>query len=189
VEDPATGETETIYWHDGTYKLFKSNHFHYSGNGRVIIILSNCSFLCEGNEIVLKIAQLLRGRPFDHIRIKNSLSQYISEDIGTHAGIPAAIGEYLRFKADTLNFVVPGEEWIIGTGLRVAEIGDPENAILILEIARSDFPDSWQANEALGKIYMIKGDTLAAIQSLKRTLELNPGNAGAAETLKKLRGK
>ncbi len=189
VEDPATGKKETIYWHDGTLKLFKSNHFHYSGKGRVIIVLSNCSFLCEGNEIVLKISQLLRGRPFDHIRIKDSLSQYVSEDIAMHAGIPAAVGEYLRFKGDTLNFVVPGEDWIIGQGLDVAELGDLENAIFILEMTRSEFPGSWKADEALGKVYVAKGDTLAAIRSLKRTLELNPGNAGAAETLRKLEGK
>jgi CubicO group peptidase (beta-lactamase class C family) len=189
VEDPVTKEKETIYWHDGTDKLFKSNHFHYSGKGRVIIIMSNCGFLCEGNEIVLKIDQLLRGRPYDHIRIKNSLSQYLSEDIAMHAGIPAAIGEYLRFKGDTLNFIVPGADWMIDHALEFAEQGDLENAFLILETTRSEFPGSWQTHEALGKVYVMKGDTLAAIQSFKRSLELNPENAGAAETLKKLEGK
>jgi len=189
VEDPATKEKETVYWHDGTDKLFKSNHFHYSEKGRVIIILSNCSFLGEGNEIVLKISQLLSGRPFDHILIKHSLSQYISEDIAMHAGIPAAVGEYLRFKADTLNFIVPGEDYLIGHGLAFAERGDLDNAILILETTRSEFPGSWQVHEALGKVYAMEGDTPAAIQSFKKSLELNPGNAGAAEAVKKLEGK
>ncbi len=189
VEDPATGEKEIVYWHDGTRKLFKSNHFHYSGKGRAIIILSNCSFLCEGNEMVLKIDQLLRGRPFDHILIKHSLSQYISEDIGTHAGVEAALGEYLRFKNDTLNFIVPDENWFLNISAEVAEAFGLEKAILLLETTRSEFPDSWKVHEALGKAYAQKGDTLAAIRSFNKSLELNPESASAAEALKSLEGK
>ena len=188
VQDPVTKEKETVYWHDGTDKLFKANHFHYAGKGRVIIVLSNCSFLCEGNEIVLKIERLLRGRSFDHILIKHSLSQYFSEDIYMHAGLQAALGEYLRFKDDTLNFTVPEAGYFIHHASNFAEQGDLESAILILETTRSAFPDSWQIHELLGKVYVMKGDIPAAIQSFEKTLELNSGNAGAAEALKKLKG-
>jgi len=189
VEDPMTKEKETVYWHDGTDKLFKANHFHYAGKGRVIIVLSNCSFLCEGNEIVLKIDQLLRGRPFDHILIKHSLSQYFSEDIYTHAGLQAAMSEYLRLRADTLNFTVPSAKYFLRHASNFAEEGDPESAILILKTTRSAFPDSWQTHELLGKVYVMKGDIPAAIQSFRETLELNPGNADAAEALKELERK
>jgi CubicO group peptidase (beta-lactamase class C family) len=189
TEDPVTKEKVTAYWHDGTCKLYKSNHFHYCEKGRVIIVLSNCSFLCEGNEIVLKIDRLLDGRPFEHVNIKHSLSQYVSEDIATHAGIPAACEEFLRLKSDTLNFSIPGEGWLMQHGLDFAEQGDFETAILLLETDRSAFPDSWKVLEALGKVYVTKGDTLAAIQSLNRSLERNPGSADAAEALRRLEGK
>ena len=29
-----------------------------------------------------------------------------------HAGIPAAMDEYLRFKDDTAHFIVPGQDWL-----------------------------------------------------------------------------
>ncbi len=189
VEDPVTKEKETIYWHDGTDKLFKSNHVHYARKGRVIIILSNCSFLGEGNEMVMKIDRILRGRPYDHILIKHSLAQYVSEDIAMHAGIAAAIDEYRRLKADTLNFIVPGEDWIIRQALEVAERGDLDSALLILETARSEFPGSWQASEALGRVYVMRGDKPAAAASFRQSLELNPANAGAAKALEELGGR
>ena len=189
LEDPVTHEKEMLYWHDGTNKLFKSNHFHYSGKDQIIIICSNCSFLIEGNEMVLKIHQLLNNKPYDHILIKHSLSQYISEDVATHAGIPAAIDEYFRFKDDTARFIVPGQDYMIYHGRSAAERGDLDNAILILQAALSVFPESWQAYDALGEVYISKGDKAEAIRCFKKSLELNPGNTNAGQMLKKLEGK
>jgi CubicO group peptidase (beta-lactamase class C family) len=186
VEAPDTKEKQAFYWHDGTYKLFKSNHFHYSGKDQIIIICSNLSFLCEGNEMVLKIHQLLNHKPYEDILIKYSLSQYISEDVAMHAGIPAAIGEYFRLKNDTRHFVVPGRDYMIGHGLRFAELGDYDNAILIFKAVVSEYPESWEAYNGLGEAYLQKGDRPSSIQSFKRALELNPENAVAREKLKEL---
>ena len=186
IEDPDINEKQTLYWHDGTLKLFKSNHFHYSGKEQIIIICSNCSFLCEGNEIVLKIHQILNNKPYEHILIKHSLSQYISEDIATHAGIPATIDEYFRFKNDTTNFIVPDQDWLIWAGQYVAQLGDLDNSILLFQAAIVSFPDSWQAYDALGETYIKKEDAQQAIQCFKKSLELNPRNTHAQEMLKKL---
>jgi len=190
IEDPDTKEKEALYWHDGTQKLFKSNHFHYSGKDQIIIICSNCSFLCEGNEMVLKIHQLLNNKPYDHILIKHSLSQYISEDVAMHAGIPAVIDEYWRFKDDTANFIVPDQDWLIWAGRYVSEEWkDPDNAILLFQTTIKSFPDSWKAYDALGETYIKKGDKQEAIQSFKKSVELNPQNTNAIEMLKKLEKK
>ncbi len=186
IEDPDTKEKDTLYWHDGTDKLFRANHFHYDVKDQIIIICSNCSFLLEGNEMALKIHQLLNSRPYDHILIKNSLSQYISEDVAMHAGIPAAIDEYFRFKDDTARFIVPGQDYMIYHGRRLAELGDLDNAFLILQATLSVFPDSWEAYDALGETYIAKGDTALAVQSFKKSLQLNPQNTRAKEMLKKL---
>jgi CubicO group peptidase (beta-lactamase class C family) len=190
LEDPVTHEKNMLYWHDGTCKLYKSNHFHYSGKNQIIIVCSNCSFLCEGNEMVLKIHQLLNNKPYDHILIKHSLSQYISEDVAMHAGIPAAVDEYFRFKDDTAHFTIPGLDWMIWAGRYVAEeMGDPENAILLLQAAITSFPDSWELYDTLGETYLKKGDKEQAIQSFKKSVELNPQNTKAIDMLKKMEKK
>jgi tetratricopeptide (TPR) repeat protein len=189
IEDPDTKEKETLYWHDGTYKLFKSNHFHYTTNDQIIIICSNCSFLCEGNEMVLKIYQLINNRPLDHILIKHSLSQYISEDIFMHAGIQATIDEYFRHKNDTRNFIIPDKDWFLWAGRTLAEMGDLDGAILIIQAILSEYPDYWEAYDALGEKFIMKGDNDAAIESIKKSLELNPQNTHAQEMLEKLEKK
>jgi CubicO group peptidase (beta-lactamase class C family) len=189
IEDPDTKEKETLYWHDGTYKLFRSNHFHYSGKDQVIIICSNCSFLIEGNEMVLKIHQLLNNKPYDHILIKNSLTQYLEEDVAMHAGIPAAVDEYFRFKNDTVHFIVPEKEYFVAVGRQVAERGDWDDAIAIFQTVIPEFPGFWEAYDALGDIYIMKGDKELAIQSFKKSLELNPQNPYAMEMLKTLGNK
>jgi len=190
IEDPDTKEKDTLYWHDGTCELFKSNHFHYTGKDQIIIICSNCSFLCEGNEIVLKIHQLLNNKPYDYILIKHSLSQYISEDVAMHAGIPAAMDEYYRLKDDTAHFNVPGQDWLIWAGRYVAEeLDDLDNAILVFEAAITSFPDSWKVYNAMGETYIAKGDTVQAVQSYRKSLDLNPENEAAKEMITRLGGK
>jgi tetratricopeptide (TPR) repeat protein len=189
IEDPDTGEKETLYWHDGTNKLSRSNHFHYMPKDQIIIICSNCSFLLEGNEMVLKIHQLLNNKPYDHILIKNSLTQYLEEDVAMHAGIPAAIDEFRRFKNDPVHFIVPGKEYFVDVGRQVAGRGDWDNAILIFQEIIPEFPGFWEAYDALGDTYAMKGEKGLAIQSFKKSLELNPQNAHAMEMLKKLENK
>jgi len=52
-----------------------------------------------------------------------------------------------------------------------------------------EFPESWQAYEGLGETYLKQGDTEQAIQSFKKSVELNPQNTKAIEMLKKLEEK
>jgi tetratricopeptide (TPR) repeat protein len=189
IQDPDSKEEQTLYWHDGTMYLFKSFHYHFAGKEQIIIILSNCSFLCEGDEMALRIYQVLNNRPYEHIRIKNSLAQYIEEEVAMHAGIPVAIDEYLRLKSDTLTFIMPDVQRLVKDGRQIAERGDLDNAILIFRAALSEFPDSWEAHDALGETYIVKGDTTLAVQSLRKSLQLNPQNTRAMEVLKKLEKK
>jgi CubicO group peptidase (beta-lactamase class C family) len=191
IGDPDTKEKDTLCWHDGTNKLFRSNHFHYNVKDQIIIICSNCSFLLEGNEMVLKIHQLLNNKPYDHILIKNRLTQYVEEDIAMHAGIPAAVDEYRRLKNDTLHFIVPGKEYFVNIGRHIAERGrngrgDLDAAITIFQLGISEFPGFWETYDALGETYMMKGDTAHAVQHFKKSLQLNPQNTRAREMLKKL---
>lgn len=189
IEDPETKEKQYLYWHDGTWKLFKAFHYHYSGKEQVIIILSNCGLLGEGDEMALKIYQLINNKPYEHILIKRGLAQYVEEEVAMHAGVEAAVGEYLRLKNDTLNFIVPNEEYLLQVGRQVAERGDWNDAIIIFQALISESPEFWEAYDALGETYIIKGDKILAIQSFKKSLELNPQNTHALEMLKKLEKK
>ena len=70
-------------------------------------------------------------------------------------------------------------------GCRVAESGDWDDAIVIFPAIIAEFPEFWKAYDALGETYIMKGDTIQAIQSFEKSLGLNPQNTHATEMLKK----
>lgn len=189
TEDTFSKEKPTFFWHDGTNKLFISNHYHFTPKDQIIIICSNCTYRSEGDEMVLKIHQLLNNKPYDHIRIKHSLTQYIEEDVAMHAGIPAAIDEFRRLMNDTVDFIVPGKNYFVNISRQVAEEGHSDWAIEVLQGSISIFPGFWEAYEVLGDIYIEGKDTTAAIQSYKKSLELNPNNENAKKMLNQLEEK
>jgi hypothetical protein len=185
LENPVSKTEQYIYWHDGTLKLFKSNHFHFTDKDQVIIIFSNCSFLGEGNEMVLKIYQLINHKPYDHIRIKNSLWQYVSEDIGTHAGEEVALSEWHRFKNDTLNFVVEADrvnKWKLNKAIE--EHGVSAMVKLFEEIKKST-PN--ELNESvlneLGYSMLGKNKVQDAITIFKANVEFYPNYANGYDSL------
>ncbi|MCK4226548.1 tetratricopeptide repeat protein [candidate division WOR-3 bacterium] len=47
------------------------------------------------------------------------------------------------------------------------------------------FPDFFNVYDSLGEAYMVAGEKELAIKNYKKSLELNPNNADAAEILKK----
>jgi cytochrome c-type biogenesis protein CcmH/NrfG len=61
-----------------------------------------------------------------------------------------------------------------------------DNAILILRAVTDEFPQSWEAYDALGETYMMRGDAEDAARSLEKSLRLNSQNTHAAELLKSL---
>lgn len=187
--DPETNEEQTLIWHDGTCKLFKAYHYRYREKERSIIILSNCSLRGEGDEIALRINELLDGRPHESLRFKRHLMQYVEEDVATHAGIPVAVDEYARLKADTLRFAVPGMRYMVGIGREVVRLGDCESAIRLFQMTLEEWPQSWEAHDALGDTYLLIGENDLAAESFMESLKLNAENDHALEMLRGLEGK
>ena len=130
---------------------------------------------------------MLNNKPYDHILIKHKLTQYIEEDVGMHAGISAFIDEYRRLKNDTNHFIVPQKDYFINISNYVIEIDHLDWALEILQLATTEFPGYWEAYDALGDAYIMKSDSLSAIQSFKKSLEFNSQDTHALEMLKKLK--
>ena len=62
-----------------------------------------------------------------------------------------------------------------------------KDAIEIFTQNVADHPESWNVHDSLGEALAADGQTALAIKAYGRSLELNPGNTGGAEALKKLR--
>lgn len=62
------------------------------------------------------------------------------------------------------------------------------DSIQILKLNTELHPDSWNAYDSLGEAYMDNGEKERAIQSYKKSVELNPQNKSGTAMLKKLQG-
>lgn len=61
------------------------------------------------------------------------------------------------------------------------------DAIAIFQLNVRRFPESFNVYDSLGEAYVAAGDVANAIANYRRSLELNPENANAAEWIRKLR--
>ncbi len=64
-----------------------------------------------------------------------------------------------------------------------------DEALSIFKVLAELFPDSYLAFDSLGEVCLRKGDKEMAIQSFRKSLELNPRNDNAAQQLKSLQDK
>jgi len=82
------------------------------------------------------------------------------------------------FSANTLNEVAE---------TLAQERGDVDGAIAITRLNVEFNPDAARSHLMLGQLYAQKGDKAAAIASLERVLQLDPGNRWAERLLKQVR--
>ena len=59
-------------------------------------------------------------------------------------------------------------------------------ALEILKINTELFPQSFNAFDSLGEVYLAMGDKMLAKENYKRSLELNPNSESAKQALEKL---
>ena len=80
------------------------------------------------------------------------------------------------------------EDAVIRWGGDLMEENHLAEAIEVLKLDVQVFPSSWNGYDSLGEAYMKAGQKQLAIESYKKSLELNPGDDEAKEKLKELEG-
>ncbi len=80
----------------------------------------------------------------------------------------------------------PSEVQINNLGYRYLASADTATAIMIFKFNTKAHPDAFNTYDSLGEAYMVAGQRDRAIKNYRKSLELNPDNAGAVEMLKKL---
>ena len=71
-------------------------------------------------------------------------------------------------------------------GYKLLQGGNPAAAVCVLEMCARLYPGSWNAHDSLGEAQAQAGQRERAIESYRRSLELNPGDAQGREMMKKL---
>jgi tetratricopeptide (TPR) repeat protein len=106
--------------------------------------------------------------------------------ITTEKGIDEAIRQYHELKSahsDQYNFK---EDQLNDLGYQLIEGKKYGEAVQILKLNAEVYPHSSNAYDSLGEAYLDSGDKTHAIESYKKSLQLDPDNADAVQELKQL---
>ncbi len=102
--------------------------------------------------------------------------------------VPAALEGYRKIKREQPNNASVSEDRLNNLGYGLMRQQKLAEAIEIFKLNVEFYPNAWNVYDSLGEAYMNKGEKELSIANYKKSLELNPGNEGGAQMLKKLLG-
>ena len=100
-------------------------------------------------------------------------------------GMEAAQMHYYRYRNSPRTGRLNTENDLISLAAYLAGQKQPADGIQILKYCLVEYPDSYPAALALGRLHIELGDGPAAAEALKTALRVRPGDFQAAEELKK----
>ena len=100
-------------------------------------------------------------------------------------GIRQALTYFTSEESNSENYYWDEAE-LLDLGYDFLMFGRFEQAVGVMRLNVELHPDSWNAWDSLAEAYMDYGQKELAIESYKKSLELNPGNENAKSMLKKL---
>jgi glyoxylase-like metal-dependent hydrolase (beta-lactamase superfamily II) len=122
------------------------------------------------------------GNITDAWRLQNESAARVLESSITARGWEAAAAEYRTTIAGNQRYNVVETE-LNALGYRYLQGGREPEAIAVFQINTEAFPQSWNVWDSLGEAYLETGDRKNSDRCYARSLELNPGNAGAKAIL------
>lgn len=100
--------------------------------------------------------------------------------------VDEAIEGYKKIKRDMPANNVVAEDRLNNLGYTLLRQNKLPEAIAVFKVNVALYPQSSNVYDSLGEAYMVNGDKQMAIANYKKSLELDPNNKNAADTLKKL---
>lgn len=178
-----------LFGHIGDDEGFQAMLVMFGDSGKGAVVMANSeNGILLGDYIITNIAREYGWKeyePPDRPRIgAASALRLIQHDHGTEAALKA----YSQLKnANDARFAVDAES-LIGLAYSLLNSGDVDGAIRVLKAEVGAYPRYWNAYDSLGEVYARAGNNKLAIDSYRKSVELNPANHGGIEALKKLNG-
>jgi len=101
-------------------------------------------------------------------------------------GFDSAASYFKQKKSNKLYHFADFEDEINRAGYGKVFAKDMESAITLFRLNVAAHPDSWNAHDSLGEGYMTQGKTKLAIQSYKKSLELNSDNDNGRQMIARM---
>jgi len=167
--------------HGGGINGFATFIARFPNEKNLIVILDNTGQ--NAQRLSDMIAKILYDQPY--APPKMSIAEVLDKTI-RDKGVEAAIAQYRDLKTNqsaTYNFAEPELNTL---GYQLMRAGKTKDAVEIFKLNVEAYPKASNPYDSLGEAYLNLNERELAILNYKKSLELNPGNTGAVETLKKL---
>jgi hypothetical protein len=115
---------------------------------------------------------------------KNSAANFLAQAIDT-LDSQAAMEKFHQIKSDTKSYFFDEREFN-RLGYRLLNQYKIAEAIAVLKLNTELYPDSWNVWDSLGESYIYADNKKLAVQSYKKSLELNPQNQNGFWTLRRI---
>jgi CubicO group peptidase (beta-lactamase class C family) len=188
------GENRSLSWFLGNYRGrpsvghsggdvgYRTQFLLLPEDSLGVVVLSNYDGTPTGN-ILTTILDVTLGYEVEYLKIPISipLGKILVEE-----GIETAITSYHRLKRDSFGNYDFAESHLNSLGYRLLSMDRIEDAIEIFKLNVVAFPASFDVYDSLGEAYMLNENKDLAIQSYKKSIELNPENQNGIEMLRDL---
>ena len=175
-------DTMLVMMHGGDLPGFSSLFSRVPATRQVVFLVSNVSS-APLQEITDGIFSILNGLP--PAPVKKSLAWTLYRAInakGAAAGLRDVESE--RYAKPDEFEISEGELNILGYEYMNAKKFSEAEAVFGVNVR--EFPKSWNVYDSMGECYALSGDKEKAVAFYKKSVEMNPKNAGGIEALKKL---
>ena len=173
--------------HGGGINGFSTVIVRFPAERHLIILLDNTSQGANLAGLEQELTNILYNQPFNLPRMP--VAEVLNKTI-TSKGIEAAIAQYRELKAQQGGGGYDISEDELNTlGYQLLRASKVNEAIEIFKLNVAEHPKGFNTYDSLGEAYMVSGNKELAVQNYKKSLELNPQNANATETLKRLEKK
>jgi CubicO group peptidase (beta-lactamase class C family) len=179
----STDSVEAIEHGGGIYG-FSTLMFRVPKSRLTLILLSNVAG-SNLRDMIYGMLGILYNKPYD--KAKESLVRQLQKDLAA-GSLEQAIAAFRINKKDKARFVLREGE-INGLGYQLMGSGKMKEAVEVFKLMVESFPESSNAYDSLGEGYMNAGDKENAIKNYERSLQLDPRNDNARETIKRLKEK
>lgn len=176
-------ERGEVAWHWGDNGDMKAYVAAVPGRKRAVVLLTNGSSGLTIAPEVVRLALGIEQPQFAWLGVEpyDSPAKQVLRDILAR-GATAVREQRARMSAG--NRLT--EAQVNGVGYALLAHGRIPEAVEVLEWNVEDHPDSWNAHDSMGEAYLRAGNGAAALREYRRSLELNPGNSGGVEWVRRL---
>jgi len=176
------GQPVSLITHDGGINGFQTRIARYPKEKNLIVLLDNTSgeYLERLSD---SIAKLLYNQPYDVP--KPSIVSTLTDTI-RQKGIEAGIAQYRDLKAKQFAAYDFAEPELNRLGYNLLRSGKTKEAIEVFKLNVEAYPQSFNTYDSLGDAYTRNNERELAIQSYKKSLELNANNTDVTEKLQRL---